>query len=304
MFWDGSSSNQGGVYIFDRSGDSWVQRGAVLTASDAGAGDGFGLFLDLSYDGDVLIVGVIYWDASFGDQGGVYIFDRSGDSWVQRGSVLTAPDPGGDRFGNGVGLSDDGNVLVVAARYWDGSVSNQGGVYIFDRSGGSWVQRGAVLTAADPVADGFASALALSGDGEVLAVGGFKWGGHGAVYVFDRSGDSWVQRGAVLTASDAGSGDGFGVYMTLSDDGGILVVGANEWDGALSGQGAVYVFDRSGDSWVQRGAVLTASDAGAGDGFGLGVSISGDGNVLAVGAMDWSQTASQQGVVYTYDSTL
>ena len=55
----------------------WVQRGGVLTASDAEAGDYFGVSVALSADGAVLAVGAHYWDGAAGaDQGGVYLYDR------------------------------------------------------------------------------------------------------------------------------------------------------------------------------------------------------------------------------------
>jgi hypothetical protein len=307
--WEGTATDQGGVYIYDRSGDGWVQRGSVLIAADPGFDDSYGLYVSLSGNGEVLAVGAIYWEGSATNQGGVYIYDRSGDGWVQRGSVLQAPDAGsGDQFGNGVGLSGDGDVLVVAARFWDGSVANQGGVYTFDRSGDGWVQRGAVLTAADAKADSYASTVALSADGEVLAVGGWKWDGaftdQGGVYIYDRSGAGWVQRGSVLTAPDAGGDDRFGLAVTLSGDGNVLAVGAYLWDGPASNQGVVYIFDRSGDGWVLRGSQLVAADAAGDDKYGIGVALSANVAVLAVGAMEWEGALYNQGGVYIYDSTI
>ena len=52
------------------------QRGAVLTASDAGASDYYGRSCTLSSDGSVLAAGANYWDGAGGvDQGGMYIYD-------------------------------------------------------------------------------------------------------------------------------------------------------------------------------------------------------------------------------------
>jgi hypothetical protein len=311
--WEGASTNQGGVYIFDRSGATWVQRGSVLTAPDAGAEDRFGSCA-LTNNGDVLVVGAIFWDGGGGtNQGAVYTFDRSGATWVQRGSVLTAPDAGSeDWFGNSVAVSGDGNVLVVSSFQWDGGGgTNQGAVYTFDRSGATWVQRGSALAAPDAGSnDNFGTSVALSNDGTVLIVGSIGWDGgggtdQGAVYTFDRSGATWVQRGSVLTAPDAGAGDKFGVSVAVSGDAEMLVVGSSGWaGGGGTDQGAVYAFDRSGATWVQRGSVLTAPDAGAGDKFGIGVALSNAGDVLAIGASRWEGAKTDQGGVYIYDSTL
>jgi hypothetical protein len=52
------------------------------------------------------------------------------------------------------------------------------------------------------------------------------------------------QRGTVLTASDAGAHDYYGVSSSLSADGSVLAVGAYYWDGAGGvNQGCVYVYD-------------------------------------------------------------
>jgi hypothetical protein len=281
---------------------------STITASDAGSDDYFGGSCALSDDGTMLVVGAYGWNGTYTDQGAVYTYDWSGSAWVQRGSVLTASDAGGtDRFGRSCALSDDGTILVVGAYNWDGSVSDQGAVYTYDWSGSAWVQRGSVLTASDAGGtDRFGVSCALSDDGSVLVVGAYSWDGtetdQGAVYIYDWSGSAWVQRGSVVTASDAGEDDRFGISCALSDDGSVLVVGAYLWDGTETDQGAVYIYDWSGSAWVQRGSVLTASDAASGDGFGISCALSDDGTILTVGAYLWDGGAgSNQGAVYTYD---
>ena len=51
---DDAGSNSGSAYVFVRSGTSWTQQ-AKLTASDAAAGDGFGVPVSIS--GDTAVVG-------------------------------------------------------------------------------------------------------------------------------------------------------------------------------------------------------------------------------------------------------
>lgn len=309
ILWEGANDGQGGVYIYDRSGSTWVQRGSVLTASDATVDDRFGRSVALSADGNVLAVGTQDWEGANNDQGGVYIYDRSGSTWVQRGSVLTASDAAAnDAFGRSVALSADGNTLAVGALLWEGGASDQGGVYVYDRSGSSWVQRGSVLEASDAEAnDWFGGSISLSADGNVLAVGSLLWEGgtsdQGGVYVYDRSGSAWTQRGSVLGASDAASNDQFGTSVALSADGNVLAVGANSWEATGTNRGGVYIFDRSGSTWVQRGSVLEASDAADSDAFGAGVALSADGSVVVVGASSWEGPLSNQGGVYVFDST-
>ena len=92
-------------------------------------------------------------------------------------------------------------------------------------------------------------------------------------------------------------GDNFSSAIDLSLDGLTMVVGAwgessgatgingDETDNSATNSGAVYVFEREGHKWFQQ-AYIKASNAEAFDKFGGTLSLSGDGNVLAVGAVD------------------
>jgi hypothetical protein len=296
--WEGSASDVGGVYIYDWSGSAWVQRGSVLTSG--GASNSFGTGVSLSDDGTVLAVG---GDVTSTNRGGVYIYDWSGSAWVQRGSVLTAGDQANDDlFGNTVALSNDGKVLVVGAKNWEGPLANQGGVYTYNWNGSAWVQLGGVLTAGDAAAGNSFSSVAINGDGTILAVGASnRDGGRGGVYIYDWSGSAWVQRGSVLTAGDAAAGDRFGFRAALDSAGTTLIASAFGWEGASTNQGGVYIYDWSGSAWVQRGNVLIASDAASSDLFGISVALTSDGSILVVGAEGRN---SGRGGVYTYDSTI
>lgn len=306
--WEGGAlTNQGGVYIYDWSGSAWVQRGSVLAPSDSAAGDSFGISVSLNGAGTVLAVGAHTRSASSATQGGVYIFDWSGATWVQRGGVILAADgAASDNFGTSVALSGDASILAVGAQAWEGSFTDQGGVYIYDWSGAAWIQRGTVLTALDAAAsDFYGRGVALNGAGTILAVGAVVWEGtftdQGGVYIYDWSGSAWVQRGSVLTAADAALNDQFGTSLSFDVNGTVLAVGAPLWEGTFTDQGGIYIFDWSGTVWIQRGSVLTASDAAASNSYGASVSLSSDATTFTVGASLRGGSFANQGGVYVYD---
>jgi hypothetical protein len=230
---------------------------------------------------------------------------------TQRGSVLSAADAAADdRFGTGVALSGNAQILAVSANLWEGANADQGGVYLYDlNSSAAWVARGSVLTAADAAtADVFGASVALSADGAVLAVGALLWEStsgtdRGGVYIYDWNGSTWSQRGSVIEASDAADFDAFGVSVALSADGSVLAIGARRWEGASgTDRGGVYIYDWNGSAWVQRGSVLQAADAADSDSFGSGVALSNDGAILAVGAYGWEgATGTDRGGVYIFD---
>ena len=94
-----------------------------------------------------------------------------------------------------------------------------------------------------------------------------------------------------LTASDGAALDQLGYSVAI--DGDTLVAGAIGDDAA---QGAVYVFQRSGGSWVFN-AKLTASDGAANDFLGTSVAI--DGDTIVVGASGETATTLEPSIPLT-----
>jgi len=240
----------------------------------------------------------------------------------------------GDEFGYAVAVSADGKTLAVGApseasnatglngNEGDDSASESGAVYVFTNGGGTWSQQAYVKASNTDAQNQFGRSVALSGDGNTLAVGAFyesssatgingnedqsqnPAGASGAAYIFARSGATWSQQ-AYVKASNTDAGDFFGASVDLSSDGNTLVVGApgesssatgvngNQADNSASGAGAAYVFSRSGSAWSQQ-AYVKASNTGIDDQFGYSAALSGDGNSLAVGA--WGESSSAVGI--------
>lgn len=328
----------GAVYVFRRSASGWAQE-AYVKASNPRSQAEFGFSLALSTDGATLAVGAsLDDDDSTGsngnpathaiNSGAVYVFQRTGSTWSQQ-AYLKASNPGaGDQFGYLVALSGNGNTLAVTAPnesssakgingdQTDDSTLYSGAAYVFRRDRCGWTQRAYVKAsntgAADGtgVAEGFGMSLALSSDGNTLAVGAIGEASNatgidgnqqdtsalssGAVYVFRFAGSVWAQE-AYVKASNTGSGDRFGGAVTLSGDGSLLAVGASwersratgingdQADNTAPQSGAAYLFRRSGSTWSQE-AYLKASNTEGADYFGSSLSLSADGSTIAVGA--------------------
>ena len=136
-----------------------------------------------------------------------------------------------------------------------------------------WTQQ-QELTAFDGTAgDYFGGCISVSGDTAVIGAPG-KNGFQGAAYVFVQSGGVWSLQ-QELTASDGAPNDQFGAIPSVSGDTALIAA-----MGKNGGQGAVYVFVRSGGVWKQQ-QELTASDGAPGDNLGYFVSVSGSTAVIA-----------------------
>jgi len=209
-------------------------------------------------------------------------------------------------------FKEDSKATGVGGSQTDNTVLDSGAVYVFARSAASWSQQAYVKQSYTRVYDFFGHAVALSADGNTLAVGAYGQasgatgvGGaqtgttaaeSGAVYLFSHGTGTWVQE-AFVKASNTGAGDRFGYTLALSADGATLAVGAygessaasgvggTQSDDSAAGSGAVYVFAKGGAGWAQE-AYVKASNPRAGDSFGYGLTLSGDGKTLAVGAMN------------------
>jgi len=283
---DNSALTSGAAYIFIRSpgGTTWTQQ-AYLKASNAGAGDLFGISVAVS--GDTVVVGAVdeesnatgvngnQADSSASGAGAAYVFVRSGITWTQQAYLKASNTGANDSFGSSVAVS--GDTVVVGADLED------------------------------------SNATGINGDQSDNSAGG-----SGAAYVFVRAGVTWTQQ-AYFKASNTGASDFFGRSVGVSGD--TIVVGADGEDSNATGvngdqadntagnSGAAYVFIRSGTTWSQQ-AYLKASNTGANDQFGNSVAVSGDAvvvgaslensNATGINGNQANNSAADSGAVYVF----
>jgi LPXTG-site transpeptidase (sortase) family protein len=120
--------------------------------------------------------------------------------------------------------------------------------------------------------------------------------GVGAVYVYKRDSDTWVQQ-ARLTPKDPQAGENFGVSVAIYDD--TIVVGASGRDlEDKTDIGVAYVFTRNGDEWIEQARIEPAGGE-EGDYFGTAVAISGNRLVVGAEGKDIGEI-TDAGKVYTF----
>jgi hypothetical protein len=249
-----------------------------------------------------------------------------------------------DQFGGAVAMSGDGNTLAVGAVNEDGAgksanpivksgkagketITNSGAVYVYTRTAAGWKQQAYLKASNAGEGYQFGSALTLSNDGSLLAVGSIgeassavgvngnqndsSMPGAGAVYVFARKGGVWAQQAYVKSSNTGGPvvGYQFGYSVSLSSDGSTLAVGqtsdpsnatginGDEKNTSAPDSGAVFVFAHDGDSWSQQAYVKPWNTTQRGVLFGYSVGLSGDGNTMGVGTYDEDRG---RGAVYVF----
>lgn len=197
-----------------------------------------------------------------------------------------------DGFGYSVSL--DGSVALIGAPYWDDDGTFRNAAYVYRLDFGSWVEEQKLTSGTPGADDDYGTSVSLKGD--VALVGAHYADGPageaGAVFVYRFDGSTWVEE-QVLRASDAESGDAFGISVSLDD--GAAIVGAYD-----DGSGSAYVFRFDGSSWVEE-QKLTPSDGGGVEGeFGHSVTLNG--NLALVGSTG-DETTPGSAYMYRFDGS-
>ena len=283
---DNAAPGSGATYVFTRSGNAWAQQ-AYVKSSTAARNALFGYSIALSANGDTMAASAFDEDRG---KGAVYVFMRSGATWSQQADIRAKEGDRGDSMGCWVAISADGNTIAAGAldedtltpginvvKSGDSGVvdapddTSAGAAYVFVRSGTTWTEQANFKASNVGRDDWFGVRLALSGDGNTLAVGApnedsaakgingkqddDSADGAGAVYFFTRTGSAWKQE-YYVKGSNTEQFDEFGSSTALSRDGRTMAVGAhfesgggkgvngNEADNSVPHSGAAYVFVR------------------------------------------------------------
>jgi len=232
----------GAVHFFRRSEATWTQDPNPLRAPILASQARFGSTLAFSDDGSRVVVG-----SCGASTEGADVFAWDGVGWVA--------DSGNFSFGCAVSMAPDASVLAIGSFRAN---SGRGSVMTSTRADKSW-SNPLVLSPGPEDANGFGSAVSISGNGRRLAVSAcdaeldtgraLHSPCSGSVGIFHFDGQAW-QSEAHAQPAVADGGDGFGFGAALSRDGATLAVSAPFEDSDGSGvannlaadAGACYVF--------------------------------------------------------------
>ena len=206
----------------------------------------------MSSDGSILAVGAWLNEEDKGDtendNGSLRVFALDGGNWAQRGRTISG-EMAKDKLGRVVSISADGNIIAVSTNEKIGDESNisRGSVksFVYDDTSNDWTQLGSDIINSGAT-DSAPTSLAMSSDGNILAIGGkdniMESAGNGdnsgSVHVFKFNNGNWTQQGTVIYGENM---DKLGVALAMSSDGSILAVGAHHNDGTGTDAGHVRV---------------------------------------------------------------
>lgn len=294
---DSRASPSGAVVVFKREGARW-RFDETIRPTPTNLEVSFGWLLALSGDGRRLVVTAPFDNPVKPElsDGSALVFDRTPSGWKQAASLKVGPDDGGP-LGVSVAISGDGARIALGI---EGGSEGFGTLRVFDRdsSTGDWKATADVqppdMGKCDYVCEEhYASAAALSSDGNTLVVG--NWGrtivmrgragvptqGPGSAWVFRLTDGRW-QALQKLTSSSPVEGGRFGDDLAISSDGQVIAVGTTT-------QALVHVFRETQGHWTETHRLTTPSPVWRG--FGGPLALSGDGSRLIVAVASDPTTA-------------
>ena len=296
--------SRGRMFAFQYSGGSWSAYGDELQGPQDSVGsnhEGTAADVDMNGDGTIFISGHPLHDrgtvqSSVNDRegavmikkynGGSSVWDDYGPSFLTtlplledgNGDSLTV-----DRFGEYVGITGDGNTIVMGARYSDEEGSNSGAAFTYTYkipSGSEWsATPNLVFKDGDGTQTGGKSYWVLIGNASTNATSGGKTAPNG------------------ISLVGTGAGDLFGSSVDINYTGTRIAVGTVNEDagGSNSGMVRMYEYNSGTDKWEQLGQDLNGDSNN--DKFGYRLELNKTGSRVAI--------ATRQGgyaKVYEYNS--
>jgi len=193
-------------------------------------------------------------------------------------------------LGNAVAISNNGNRVIVGAPVPTNTTTLPGYAKVFDYDGSNWIQVGSDLIG-EAAQDRFGSAVAISADGNRIAIGAplndesALVAGHTRIFDFD--GTDWIQIGDDIDGPASFSQSGFAI--DLSADGRKVLIASPEYN---QQQGMLQVYELNESNWIQVGNDILGSSTSSL--LGRSVSMSADGTIICAG----EQTKA---IIYQWD---
>ena len=227
-------TGEAAVYIYTRSTTS-----AEFSLSTRITNSGqFGCCVAMSGDGQTVAIGDTTAETT-------YVYSQASGTWLLTASLSNTASAFSCQ------LDYYGNTLAVGAPT---SATNVGGVYMYSKTSGSWVQIGSKLTPSDNTgASQFGYAIKLMQHGrKFYASGPTNNTNAGAVWIFTYNDSAWTQSGSAVTRTGV-TGDYYGYNIEAGED--FLIM----CSGPLASSRHGHLFSWKDGQWLENSSQLTLS---------------------------------------------
>lgn len=240
------------------------------------------------------------------------IYAKVNGNWVRDGEFSIS---GITQYGISLAINDSGNKLFIGAPF----DNDFGTVYLYERDEMGWYESNVFQ---DPVggsdegggSECFGVAVACNSMGDRVAIGrsaisSAHYPGlstNGSVHVYDLGLDGIWDDPKTIIATDPQMDSGFGLSLSMSNDGSVLAIGAPKHN---FNTGKAYIAHYENTNWTITQELLP-HDTSADIGFSYSLALSGDTSLLYVGAPYYDNNTDQNnpqtsaGAVYVYQKDL
>ncbi len=238
------------VYRYDAGGMTWNQE-AKLVPSTPGAGDTFGVDVDVS--GDTIVVGASLDDDAGSGSGTAWVFryDPGAMAWSEEQKLVGSNTAANDFFGSSAEIQGDLAVVGAPNALGVGGVVQAGAAYAFryDPGAMTWNEEVILVAADGTTTAAFGSSVSI--DAPLVAVGAGRdthsgKSDAGAGYVYRDVGlagsPAWVQE-MKLVPNDPEDSQNFAFFDAIAVSGNRVVAGAFHDDEMGTNAGSAYTFD-------------------------------------------------------------
>ena len=256
---------KGAVGIYTYLNGNWIQVGSDIYGNVTN--DQLGDSVSLNSDGSVVAIGGSGFD-NF--KGTTRIYENTNGNWVQVGQDINGVDSS-EGFGFSVSIGNTGSTVAIGAHGHD----NKGTTRIYTNIDGNWVQVGSDIDGL--VNDKSGYSVSLSSDETTVAIGSPDHDNYkGTTRIYTNISGNWVQVGSDI---DGLVNDRSGYSVSLSSDGSVVAIGAEEHDLSI---GTTRIYNNINDNWVQLGLDIDGDVVS--DLFGYYLNLSSDGTTVAITA--------------------
>jgi hypothetical protein len=163
----GFESGKGCARIFKYQNGGWIQLGSNIVNETIIGNSGESV--SMSSTGDTVAIGEPIFSSVQSYSGRVRVFRYNNNDWEQIGSSIHG-ETSGDRSGEAISISANGQKIAIGARYNDGGGANAGHVRIYSLVNGDWVLGSEIDGESAGDMSGY-QGLCLSKDGRTVAIG-------------------------------------------------------------------------------------------------------------------------------------
>lgn len=238
LYGDGESAGRGNVRIFELDGNIWRRQGYRIEGQSFGRA--FGRSVDLSADGNRVVIGAPSSNSADTYPGYVQVFEWNGFSWDKMGLTIHGEILGSD-CGWEVAIDGDGDRIIIGSPGHNTEVEWGGAARMFEWNGDDWEQLGDQIEGQEYYY-AMGQEVDISYDGNRIIVGATGYGkaeySPGYVQAYDWNGTQWMSKGELIEGPE--DGIGFSVSLSLAAEGLRMAYG---WEKALSWDGLTRIYE-------------------------------------------------------------